>query len=89
MPNFELQLVERLAGMEKLLKTQPSPSQPAHHLGEQIIPLFCSQLWRVSFLDPLRPLHPPKSPRIFFIFTLYNFSRVKKSIYFLAVSYGT
>jgi len=40
MPNFELQLVERLAGMEKLLKTQPSPSQPAHHLGEQIVVVF-------------------------------------------------
>jgi hypothetical protein len=40
MPNFELQLVERLAGMEKLLKTQPSPSQPVHHLGEQIVVVF-------------------------------------------------
>jgi phage regulator Rha-like protein len=43
MPNFELQLVERLAGMEKLLKTQPSPpapSQPAHNLGEQSIAVF-------------------------------------------------
>jgi hypothetical protein len=44
MPNFELQLVERLAGMEKLLKTQPSPSQPAHHLGEQIITLFLKHI---------------------------------------------